>query len=346
MRQMKQTLVLTGDMNFKGVVDSKVPFAQLAPVLKNADVVFGNLECCFFDKPGHNPAEREGFFASPISAEALVHAGFDAVGHANNVTFGEEPILATIARLDELGIKHTGAGRNTHEATAPAIVKNAGARFGFLQRTSAYWPKNQEAQKSAVGVAVLKAHTAYRPHLDDKAPNRPGIPPEVITWADSDYLKVYREQVAALARDVDIAVTSHHWGYKEDVLDYQKEIAHTAIDAGAKIVMGHGPHMPLGIEIYNGRPIFYGMGNFSFDIGHRAKHGNWIGTFATVEIEDGELSEISFQLVRHNEANETYLCTPGEEPEETENILSRSKYLGTDLSVEDSRILVWKSDSV
>ncbi|MBT4699906.1 MAG: CapA family protein [Rhodospirillaceae bacterium] len=339
---MKQTLILTGDMNFKAVTDPTVPFRQMAPIVQKADVLFGNLECCFFDKTGHNPSEREGFYAPPVSAEALVKAGFDAIGHANNVTFGEEPILATIARLDELGIKHTGAGKNAEDAAKPAVVEKDGARFGFLQRTSAYWPKNQEAQKTAVGVAVLKAHTAYRPHLDDKAPNRPGVAPDVITWVDPDYLSVYRDQIFALAADVDVAVASHHWGLKEDVLAYQKEIAHTAIDAGAKIVMGHGPHMPLGVEIYKDRPVFYGMGNFSFDIGHRAKHPDWIGTFATVEIEDGELTEVSLQLIRHNSANETYLRNPGDEPEEMENILSRSKALGTELTVEQNRILVWK----
>ncbi|MBT3908012.1 MAG: CapA family protein [Rhodospirillaceae bacterium] len=339
---MKQTLILTGDMNFKAVTDPTVPFRHMAPIVQKADVLFGNLECCFFDKPGHNPAEREGFYAPPISAEALVNAGFDAIGHANNVTFGEEPILATIARLDELGIKHTGAGKNAEEAAKPAVVEKDGARFGFMQRTSAYWPKNQEAQKTAAGVAVLKAHTAYRPHLDDKAPNRPGVAPDVITWVDPDYLSAYRDQISALAADVDVAVASHHWGLKEDVLAYQKEIAHTAIDSGAKIVMGHGPHMPLGVEIYKDRPVFYGMGNFSFDIGHRAKHPDWIGTFATVEIEDGDLAEVSLQLIRHNPDNETYLRNPGDEPEEMDNILNRSKVLGTELTVEQNRILVWK----
>ena len=45
------------------------------------------------------------------------------------------------------------------------------------------------------------------------------------------------------------------------ILAYQVEIAHTAIDAGADLVMGHGPHTPLGIEIYQDKPIFYGVGS-------------------------------------------------------------------------------------
>ena len=46
------------------------------------------------------------------------------------------------------------------------------------------------------------------------------------------------------------------------------EIAHAAIDAGADIVMGHGPHYSLPVEMYKGRPIYYGLGNLSFHTGH------------------------------------------------------------------------------
>ncbi len=64
-----------------------------------------------------------------------------------------------------------------------------------------------------------------------------------------------------------------------------------AIDAGADLVMGHGPHMPLGIEIYQDKPIFYGVGSFSFETGHRARtHPDWIGLMLHVETEDGTLA--------------------------------------------------------
>ena len=46
------------------------------------------------------------------------------------------------------------------------------------------------------------------------------------------------------------------------------EIAHAAIDAGADLVIGHGPHYSLPVEVYRGKPIFYGLGSFSFHTGH------------------------------------------------------------------------------
>src|SRR5205807_2450903 len=83
--------------------------------------------------------------------------------------------------------------------------------------------------------------------------------------------------IAALRPRVDVLVASCHWGLGKDVLQYMTDIAHAAIEAGADIVMGHGPHYPLPIEVYRGKPIFYGLGNFSFDTGHDGrKHGDWM----------------------------------------------------------------------
>ena len=212
-------------MNFTGVTDPSVPFAKINKITRSADIVFGNLECCFFDKPDHDPAKREGFYAPPIAAEALVSAGFDAVGTANNVTYGEEAIIASLARLDALGIRHTGSGANHAAAYAPALVEKDGFRYGFVQRTSAYWPKNQQATNDSPGVAILKGHTAYRPLQDDLAPNRPGLPPEILTWTDPQQLADYRAEIATLSEDLDFLVASHHWGYKTKILDYQIEIA-------------------------------------------------------------------------------------------------------------------------
>src|SRR6185503_11429110 len=103
-------------------------------------VLFGNLECCFYEPAAGHSVEREGFYAPLASAQALVAGGYRALGTANNVTYGEEAIRSSLRRLDDLGVAHTGAGVNRQSACAPAIVTHEGLRFGFLQRTSVYWP--------------------------------------------------------------------------------------------------------------------------------------------------------------------------------------------------------------
>lgn len=341
---MDHTLILTGDMNFTGVTDPSVPFARIAHVTQAADVVFGNLECCFHDRPGHDPSRREGFYAAPAVAEALRHAGFAAVGCANNVTYGEAAILDSLACLDRLGIAHTGAGANRDAAHHPAVVERNGRRYGFVQRTSAYWPKNHEATEDSPGVAVLKGHTAYRPLQDQLAPNRPGVPPEVVTWTDPAQLQAYCEELAALSERVDYLVASHHWGFRTEVLAYQTEIAHAAIDAGADAVLGHGPHFALGVELYRGKPIFYGACNFSFNRGHREDHMEWLGYFATIRSHGDGVAEIDLRLVRRNAANETLLRAPADEPDAVDGLVAQSASFGTRLTVAVDRLVVWQRD--
>src|SRR3979490_2394238 len=221
---MAAKMILTGDVNLMNVADPAVPFALVGDELRQAGVVFSNLECCLAVPARGHSVSNEGFFADPvIGGEALRRGGIQAVGIANNVHYGDAHSTASIARLDELGIADAGAGPNLAAARAPVVLERAGMRFGFLQRSSVYWPTNHEARKDAAGIAILKGHTAYhvpmsrlRPGMPP--PNRPGVPPEVITWADKGYLREFAEDIAGLRPRVDILVASCHWGLGKDVL--------------------------------------------------------------------------------------------------------------------------------
>src|SRR5260221_8417523 len=88
------------------------------------------------------------------------------------------------------------------------------------------------------------------------------------------------------------------------------EIGDAAIDAGADIVIGHGWHYSLPVEMYRGKPIFYRLGSFSFHTGHGGRrHGNWIGMMARIEADGSGVRDARFRFVRHNDANETMACT-------------------------------------
>jgi poly-gamma-glutamate capsule biosynthesis protein CapA/YwtB (metallophosphatase superfamily) len=340
--------MLTGDVNLMNVVDPQVPFARVQETLRQADVLFGNLECCFYEPATEHSLEHEGFYAPLASAQALVIGGYHAVGTANNVTYGAEAIRSSLRRLDGLGIQYTGAGVNRRAARAPTVVTQEGLRFGFVQRTSVYWPTGHEATDQSPGVAVLTGHTAYEPMLHTRRAgippaNRPGVPPAILTWADAKSLAEFTGDLRALRSRADIVVASHHWGLLEDVLDYQVEIAHAAIDAGADVVMGHGPHYACVVEMYRGRPIFYGLGSFSFHTGHGGRaHGNWVGMLARLTFEDSVLVEVAFSMVRHNERNETYVCDPSQDKEAAEPIMRRCDALGTALTISGSDMIVWK----
>jgi poly-gamma-glutamate synthesis protein (capsule biosynthesis protein) len=174
---MRQTMIFTGEINLKTVIDPMAPFRWVTKELGEADLVFANLECLLADPPAAYTTNqvafhrtREGFYAGPVAGEALKLAGFDGVGCANNVTYGEDTIRASLARLQELGISVTGAGLNREEAHRPLIIEKNGVRFGFMQRTPIFWPRGQAAGPHSPGCghpggAYAPTHCVERFHL-------------------------------------------------------------------------------------------------------------------------------------------------------------------------------------
>ena len=201
------------------------------------------------------------------------------------------------------------------------------AQLGLLANQS-------EAGENAAGIAVIRGHTAYQIPMHGGRPraNRPGLPPQILTWADEEYLQWFAEDVAALREQADVVVASLHWGVGREVLQYMTEIGHTAVDAGADLVIGHGPHYSLPVEVYRGRPIFYGLGSFSFHTGHRnVRHGDWLGMIVRLSCEAGRIERVAFQFVRHDDCNRTVLRALADEGAALDVITRESAALAANL---------------
>ncbi len=193
---------------------------------------------------------------------------------------------------------------------------------------------------------MIRGHTTYHVPTGRIAPgvpppNRPGVPPIVMTWADAAYLDDFCRDIEALRPQADIVVASCHWGLGREPLQYMIDIARAAIDAGADIVMGHGPHYALPIEVYKGRPIFYGLSNLTFSTGHLGrKHVGWIGMLVEMTFERGAAADTHFRFVRSNDNNETFFCRLPNEAETLSDLTARSSKLGTRLEPEGDRVRV------
>jgi len=345
---MATMVMLTGDVNLMGVEDPAVPFRSVKATLAQADVVFCNLECCLYEPPVPRtmmPDELsgyEGFYAPPASGRALQLGGFHCIGNANNQNYGPEQIVASNACLDALGMPHVGTGVNRAAARAPAIVTRSGKRVGFLQRTSQYWPNNHEALEARAGVAVIKAYTAYQPvYYKDGTlpPNRPGTPPVILTWCDPAYLDQFKQDVSALKSQCDVVVSSHHMGHKGEILSFQVEIAHAAIDAGADVVMAHAEHYPLAVEVYKGKPIYYGLGSFCFIKSNKRYLRGWVGLLARATFEGGRATRMGFSFVRQNDDTEIVVRAPGQEAEALEEMKQMSKRFNTQFDVSGDQVI-------
>ena len=237
--------------------DSRMPpndgadlLKNVTPILSAADIAFGNLEGPITDngmsskckppkppEPGQEPEPVRCYaFRMPTRyGKHLKAAGFDVMSVANNHAsdFGEPGRASTRRVLDELGIKHAGSDRTKFSTTYLDVKGKKIAFIGF-------------------------AHNPAQPNVNDLATAR-----RLVTEAD---------------KRADIVVVSFHGGAEgaafqnvprrpEVFLGEQRGnlplFAHTVIDAGADLVLGHGPHVLRGMEIYKDRLIAYSLGNFA-----------------------------------------------------------------------------------
>jgi poly-gamma-glutamate synthesis protein (capsule biosynthesis protein) len=340
------TLILVGETNVQGRQRPAEAFRHVLPVLKSADVLFGHLEAPL-TMPSDDPTlpdipHKKGWrHSGPDTVKALSAAGFAAVSLASNVMYGRRAAVDTVQVLDGAGIVHCGAGRNLGEARRPAVVQFRDVRFGFLSYTSVFWPVGHAAGPGTPGVATVKAHTAYQP--GPRALEMPGAPPIVVTWADPEELQAMEKDIRALSDQVDVVVVSIHWGLSgsHQVIDYQREIGRVAIQAGADLVMGHHPHRLQGIEIVEGQPVLYSMGNFAFDW-HKMKGRNLEGILVKCRVRDRTLHSVAFVPVRRNQENLVEPLSPSQGPGKAivDQVRALSSAYGTRLTVADGEVIV------
>ncbi len=238
------TLAFTGDIMMADSAAYKLKtegpdsfFTYTAPFLKQADITMGNLEGPLGLSGKNTVKKKYTFLVNPSAALGLSHAGFNLLTLANNHTmdFGPKALQSTLRALDELGLKHAGAGINLAEAREPAWFELKGHKVAVLAYSltypSEFWATN----------------------------DNPGCAP-----AHADLM---REDIqAARAKGANLVIVCCHWGQEKHtrLRYYQPELAHMAIDAGADAVVGHHPHIWQGLEVYKGKPIAYAIGNFCF----------------------------------------------------------------------------------
>jgi len=250
-----------GDV-FPDLPDGKASFAPLTPLFETADIVFGNCEGVYSDRPSRSPSHKH-FCGAPLARGSFFgEVGFDVMTLANNhmIDGGYDALADTIDLLAGQGVATTGAGSNIVEATRPAILERDGIRVAFLGFCTVY-PVGYEARESRPGLAPLRVRTYY----GDPDPNfwEPGIDPVIETVPMAADLARYRATIAAAREQADFVVVAPHWGYSswvEVLQDYELQLARDAVDHGADAVMCCHHHALRGVEIYNGKPIFYGLG--------------------------------------------------------------------------------------
>ena len=252
---------LVGDL----ILDEPEPdllFELARPELARADLLVGHVEVPHTSRGQEAAFDVPAPASDPAHLSALQRAGFDVATLAGNHISDAGPlgVTDTIAELNRLGIATAGAGINLAEARKPALLDRHGLRFGFLSY-NCVGPRESWAGVSRPGCAYVHVLTHYE--LDYASP---GGPPKVYTFAEPETLDHMVSDIEKLRPEVDILTLGLHKGLGHTpaaVGMYERQIARAAADAGADIVVGHHAHILQGVEVYRGRPIFHGLGNFA-----------------------------------------------------------------------------------
>jgi poly-gamma-glutamate synthesis protein (capsule biosynthesis protein) len=187
----------------------------------------------------------------PANIACLTAARIDCAVLANNhvLDWGLQGLLDTLAALHAAGIRTAGAGRNAGEAAAPAVFETRAGRvrvFAFGS-ASAGVPRNWQAGTGRAGVAVL---------------------PDISESTRRAIVAQTAAQMAAGRARRDFDIVSLHWGanWGHTIGSDERAFAHALIDAcGAALVHGHSSHHAKAFEVYRGRLILYGCGDFIND---------------------------------------------------------------------------------
>ncbi len=231
----------------------------LRPALAAADVRFVNCMRTYSSRGVQHELAPQ--VRQPVEmADIFTNGRFDAVTMANNHGYdsGPEAMLDTRALLNSRGIQVTGAGRDLAEARQPAIIERNGLKVGYLGYCSVGRPESA-AGRGKPGIATIRVKTSYETRGAHE-------PVRILTEPIASDLAMLVEDIKALRQRADVVVLAFHSGVirvPRVVSDYQVTVAHAAIDAGADLVVAHGPHIPKAIEVYKGKAIFYGIGVFA-----------------------------------------------------------------------------------
>lgn len=244
------SITVTGDVmfgrNMPGVLSlDSSPYRYVDNVTGNTDILLVNTENPFTTS-GDAVKPDVPLKASPDYIPLLNGtSGMVISANANNHVFdyGIEGMRDSIENLDSYGIAHIGAGENKAEATKPITIEKEGHKISIFNYMDS--ENFQEYDQSVM------------PKATDDGPG-------YSAWDNEESVEQIRQ---AKENGSDIIIVYMHYGneYSRSPNENQKEISHLAIDAGASAVVGSHAHVTQGIEMYNGKPIFYNLGNFMFD---------------------------------------------------------------------------------
>jgi hypothetical protein len=261
----KEHIIITGDFCpigalIENAVTTLRPFNELHGILGDEAAIISNLECPLTSRTRGRPFKWANLKGDPSVVPILDGLTMAILANNHITDFGIEGARDTMVLLDKLGISHVGYGNNIADATRPALNDIGHSRLGVVALACPTTNGENLATHSTEGVAPLG-------------------------------MDILKHAVQSARQQCDVLLVYLHWGceWMHDPVSDQLRLARLAIVCGADAVVGCHSHTIQSYEQYNGRWIFYGLGNFLF------------GTGVAQEVSpDGAIVEHPLRLEREN----------------------------------------------
>jgi poly-gamma-glutamate synthesis protein (capsule biosynthesis protein) len=301
------TIVLTGQSMIRSDLRTAKPAAvAVIKGLLDGDVIFTNLEAAVAE-PGETTQEGRGFLTPPDALDALSAMGFNLLALSGNHAFDLQGtgIRNTLHELDRRKIAHAGTGNTIAEAAAPVYFQTPKGTIALVASASGLIATGGRATADRPGVNELRVEAGD--HENEATDDLPGAPSNTPNPEDSRRVLQSIREARQRADVVIVYQHNHVFGNRSFSTIFTEGMperlgpnpwltkwTHDEIDAGADIVVMHGAPLLHGVEVYRGRPIFYDLGNFIYNVPPTLTYIDepmaWESVVATVEIEAGSRS--------------------------------------------------------
>lgn len=255
------------------------PWGNSLELLKKSDLILANLETAVTNHNNRWPNKVFNYRMHPANVECVKAANVAYVSLANNHTldFNREGLFETVETIDSAGIAHAGAGRTLQEAEKPAILR--------LRRTSS----DEDSSEHEIHVYSFSDH--------------PGDWASVPEFNLLKYTSAYRAKLKdlltrahpGLTSSPSLKIISVHWGPNYS-WEPDTEITSTARflidDCGIDIIHGHSSHHVQGVEVYRGKLIIYGCGDFIDDYAVNPKFRNDLSAAWNVTVAESTVGKL------------------------------------------------------
>ena len=215
---------------------------DLIAEMQAADIMMLNNEFTYSDRGEPLEEKQFTFRAKPAYVSYLHDLGVDIVSLANNHTYdyGEAAFLDTLQTLKDAEMPFVGAGANLEEASAPVYFIVNDMKIAFVSAT--------------------QIERLDNPDTKGATESTPGV---FRCWNVEKLLQT----VEKAKTESDFVIVYIHWGTEntEEIDWAQDKQAREIVEAGADLIIGDHPHILQKIEILNGVPVIYSLGNFWFN---------------------------------------------------------------------------------